>query len=240
VGNRSGVKAWLQLNVDVNWANPAEGYRTALHVASIRDDTKTATDLISHECNVNVKDAQGNTCLHLAVAEGNRAIVELLLQSPDIDLHVKDSAGRTAAYIAIFTGRLECAKLLVKSALQHGVDEWTEFHLSALEGDASKLSSIPKPWVAPFGVSPLHAACASGSSESVETLLAQSGEPANKTLDMFNRTPLHYAAASGHLAVVKTLLTFKADINARDQYAKTPLHFAAGLGHTGNNIIISS
>lgn len=223
------------MNVDVNWKNSAEGDRTSLHVAAIRGDTKTLSDLIANNGDVNVKDVQGSTCLHLAVAEGHDSAVSLLLETPQINPFIKDSAGRTPAYISIFTGRAACAKLLLSTALAQSRDDWTEFHLAALEGDSFRLNLLPSPWPSPFGVSPLHAACAGGSSECVETLLAQA-DNFDCPLDMFDRTPLHYAAASGNLSVVKALLAAKTDINARDQHAKTALHFAAGLGHTGKKM----
>ena len=81
------------------------------------------------------------------------------------------------------------------------------------------------------GVTPLHAAAASGRKDAADFLLACNVDPNAK--DARGETPLHFAAHWGSKDVAELLLTHKAEVNAGDNIGLTPLHSAAWWGHRG-------
>ena len=74
------------------------------------------------------------------------------------------------------------------------------------------------------GNSPLHLACASGDTKSVEHILTKDDCDINCQNDE-NSTPLHLACYEGHTDIVKLLLAKKeCNINCQDKDGDTPLH----------------
>ena len=83
--------------------------------------------------------------------------------------------------------------------------------------------------------SPLHYACSSGFTASVDHLLRRNTPnfpPIDPSTDDSNGfTPLHHAVRKGHMGITKTLLTHPAvDVNTSD-WAIKPLHLAAEKGY---------
>ncbi|EKX33554.1 hypothetical protein GUITHDRAFT_90697 [Guillardia theta CCMP2712] len=62
---------------------------------------------------LNLRDHAGDTALHLAAAQGNNDIVELLL-SRGVEVEVRNFAGRTALHLACLNCNLDCIKTLME------------------------------------------------------------------------------------------------------------------------------
>ncbi|KAL5013169.1 hypothetical protein ScPMuIL_007439, partial [Solemya velum] len=83
--------------VDVKLQN--EGF-TSLHIAAVNDHIEIASDLIHKgKCDVNAQDKVGRNALHLAVAQGHKRTVELLV-SAGCDVNCQDNLGNTPLHIA--------------------------------------------------------------------------------------------------------------------------------------------
>lgn len=229
-GSLGDVKAWLQLGVNVNWVNVEEHNRTSLHAAVHRHDEDIIRDLMQAGASVNVQDASGSTPIHLATAQGQSAILSILLAQAGADPSIVDGNKRSATYIAVFSGRKDCAKALLALEIKRKSTCWTNHHLAALNDDkAALVATYDSEEKVAYTVSPLHVASAFDALSCVEHLLGQSGSP-TLLRDDLQRTPAHYAAAGGSSRVLAVLADKGCDINDRDRFNKTPLHYAAGLG----------
>jgi len=81
-----------------------KGYygQTLLHVAALRHfiSTSVTKRLIDMVEDVNAKDHQGLTALHIAVQQNNIGMVRLMLNDPRVDLNVRDLGGHTPYWLA--------------------------------------------------------------------------------------------------------------------------------------------
>ncbi|XP_070814264.1 NF-kappa-B inhibitor zeta [Chaetodon trifascialis] len=138
---------------------------------------------------LNMQDADGDTFLHIAVAQGRRALAYVLASkmAPGGSLDLKEHNGLTALQIAAATNQ----HLIVHDLLTHG----------------AQINTCDL-----WGRSPLHVCAEKGhllSLQSIWRTLTGSGQQIN--VDMFNYdglTPLHVAVLS-HNAVVKELRTLE-------------------------------
>ena len=67
--------------------------------------------------NVNMRDEDGWTLLHLACLESSRSpVIPLLLAHPNIDVNVKRESGYTPFILASSNGRTSCVRELLKDS----------------------------------------------------------------------------------------------------------------------------
>lgn len=155
---------------------------------------------------VNARDFEGKTALHLAVARNNLIFVKKLLENKHCkaDVNVTDNRRRSALHTTANNDRADIAYLL----LQHGanVDAATDVGLTALHAAASRENDT------------LHTA----------RVLLEHGANTN-LLTENGRSALHFASKSGNLEVLNLLLD-KDDlqITAKDKSGNTPLDYAIG------------
>jgi rabankyrin-5 len=120
---------------------------------------------------VNAKDAEGKTPLHLAVSNQNARITSLLLCHPQLDLSVRDKQGLTP-----FAAALTCRN---NKAAQAILDRMP----SAAEQYDNK------------GLNFLHVAVKRNDLESVLFLLSINVDPNSKVRDSSLSTPLHLSCS---------------------------------------------
>ena len=192
-----------------------------LHDAVLASDTNEIKKLIEEGINIEFRDAQGQTPLHLAAATGNLAMVKYLVglgaplealdfngctpliraQSSDVVNFLKEKGAHPQVFIK--PGLLEKLKTLR--------DHMQKWHLSNY-GSASLL----------------HLAAKVGELETLKFLLARGD---NKDVqDRDGENPLHFAARENHLEVVIALLDHGVDKESVTKHGYRPLHFAAQKG----------
>jgi ankyrin repeat protein len=209
-----------------------------LHLAAYFELEKVMTTLLKNDYDLYPRDSHGRTPLSWAAANGNEAVVKLLL-GKGAKLESKDRRGRTPLSWAAANGNEAVVKLLLgkgakleskdrcgRTPLLWAVDNGHEAVVKLLLENGVELESKDD-----YGQTPLSWAADNGDEAVVKLLLENGAELESK--DDCGQTPLLWAVDNGHEAVVKLLLaTDSVDPNSRDtQYGRTPLYWAAVNGH---------
>jgi len=170
----------------------------------------TVERLLSAGADVNARDSDGRTALHMAARYGHVEIAQSLLRhGASVDVR-SSSGGDTPLFLAVGSVWAPVVRLL----LDHGADPsirtadgWSLLH-SAAAVDEVDLRTQPR------GAEHV---------EIVHMLLAH-GADVNST-DRSGASPLFYAALKSHRNVMELLLDAGANVNARTDYS-TPLIIA--------------
>ena len=193
---RAAVVVLLAAAGSLAHADPTEDF----FVGVMRDNAGYVTGAVRRGVDPNVRDANGQTGLVIAMREENLKVAEALLASPAIDVDAANAAGETPLMLAAIKGRLEwCRRLLDRGA------------------------KVERP-----GWTPLHYA-ASGPEPKVLALLLDRGarieaESPNRS------TPLMMAARYGTEDSVKLLLDRGADVARRNDRGLAAADFAREAG----------
>jgi ankyrin repeat protein len=203
--------------------------------------------LIEFGANVNVRNNNGQTPLHLACQVGSHDVVQLLL-GRGADMEVQDDSHSTPLLVALEHGaRLTggafkaVAKLLVESGANVNIRnnrDQTPLHLACEHGyhDVVRLlldqdadvEAQDNRHSTPFHLALFyHCRWNTESFKAVATLLVGSCSNVNVRNDE-GQTTLHLAAECGYYNIVRFLLDRGADVKAQDKHHATPLHLILG------------
>ncbi|XVF30743.1 hypothetical protein REPUB_Repub16aG0084800 [Reevesia pubescens] len=182
-------------------------------------------------------DENGQTLLHIAIAQSRPDIVQLLLEfEPDVEFQSR--SGSTPLEAAAGCGE----ELIVELLLAHKASterpessSWGPIHLAAVGGHievlrllllkGANVDSLTKD-----GNTALHLAVEERRKDCIRLLLANGSKP-----DVCNTrdgdTPLHVAAGLGDEQMVKLLLQKGANKDIRNKTGKTAYDVAAEYGH---------
>eukprot|EP00854_Cymbomonas_tetramitiformis_P008347 gene8347-9921_t len=188
----------------------------------------------------------GCTALQLAVAQGRRDTVVMLLEAA-VKEEETAKAGRSASGGDSPSARQGARRALaMKSTPQKG-EAWDEdlrppsrrrstLHQACATGNFNLLQILIDRGDdldiqdTADGSSPLHLACSNGSLEVIELLLEEGADPA--AVDDDGSTALHYAALKSSRPVVDLLLRMACiDADTHNDLGRTPLHEAARVGN---------
>lgn len=237
---RSGVFEILKSG-NVDW-NHRTGVlkETPLHKA-IQHRHDAVFELLVTVCEVNLKNAEGLSPLHLAVWLGNKHAVQRLVKNSEVAVNLSDSNRCTPIFIAASTGDVEIASLLleipsldVNRASSNGR---TPLHIAAINkndmvtGLLFGREDLDVNIADITGSTPLHIASERGLETLVVNLLSWGGVNVN-CCNSNGATPLMLAASEGESEIVGRLLA-RSDIsiNVGDSKGYTPLYRAAQGGH---------
>ncbi|XP_033646537.1 ankyrin repeat and SOCS box protein 3-like [Asterias rubens] len=178
---------------------------TALHEAAKANHCDCVKILLEHiedEKDVNVVTLQEETALLFAAQNGNKEMIEQLLQH-GADLDIFDMREIYPLHAAVEGNHRECVELLLKNGAS----------VNCTDGN---------------GFSSLHKAAYSGCVDMVKFLLESGAEIDVHCYHEF--TPMYAAALNGYLDCLKLLVEHGADINITTDDA-TPLYTAAKENH---------
>lgn len=104
------------LRANPGFANRVQpGWGTALHEAARSGRTNTAELLLKSGSDVNVRDGQGETPLHVAASWGGHVDVARLLIAYKADVNATDNDGKTPLWSAAAGGQTNLIKLLLEN-----------------------------------------------------------------------------------------------------------------------------
>jgi len=175
-----------------------------LHYSCFYNRTEITVHLLKHGADVDCREEQGGTPLHIAAQEGHLATVKILLEyNASIDFRTK--LGFTPLHLAARKGHLEIVKYIHQKR-------------------RSTLSDVDI-----YGRTGLHIASDNGHNDIVEWMLTQDNVNVDAAENR-NWTSLHTAALKSHPECCETLLKHEADVNAVNNRSQTPLHWACQTG----------
>uniref|UniRef100_T1ISP3 Uncharacterized protein n=1 Tax=Strigamia maritima TaxID=126957 RepID=T1ISP3_STRMM len=218
----------------VNFKHPHTG-DSVLHcaVASLYPKRKHITEaLIRKGANVNDKNKDFLTPLHIAAEKSHYDVMDLLLKQ-GAKVNALDGLGQSILHKCALEGDIQACRIL----LSYGVDP----SIVSLQGYTAAQ-------VATESVQKLFLENPSNGGADVENQLLEAAKAGDLTLtkklldahphlvncrDLEGRhsTPLHFAAGYNRVGVVDFLLQHGADVHARDKGGLVPLHNACSYGH---------
>ncbi|WP_264376385.1 MULTISPECIES: ankyrin repeat domain-containing protein [unclassified Wolbachia] len=203
-----------------------------LLIAAKGGDLNKVIDLISKGANVNVKDNNDDTPLHLAV--GYLDVVKYLI-SKGANINAKCKAGATPLDIAAYQKLSDVVEYLKQTQL----DLDKKLLIAVKSGGLNKIIDLFNRGANinaenEYGKNPIHIAAESDYKNIIEFLLSKEGVGVNDT-DEQGHTPLHWASWSGHLGMLEYLIGKGANINAKCKAGRTTLDIARDKGY--NNIV---
>lgn len=122
-GNWELVTRLLDDGADIE----TRGYKryTALHVATIFQQTRVLTVLLARGANANAKDTEGLTSLHHAAGQGHWKVVQILVVWGKVDLEARDNDGNTPLHSAVMGSNAGVKGIpkVIKILLARGADK---------------------------------------------------------------------------------------------------------------------
>ncbi len=225
--------------------------RTALHIAAASSLFPERIEVLEHivvaakaKGILDVRDQDGQTALHVAVAVGNVAAVEALLQH-GADVTLTDNKGQTALHIAAAKFGLRGLEMLrclagptkAKGSLNvRDQDGRTALHMATAAGDVAAVEAFLQHGADVTvtdnkGQTALHIAAAEFGLRGLEMLMCLAGPTKAKgslnVRDQDGQTALHMAVIARKVAIVEVLLKHGADVTLTDNKSQTALHIAA-------------
>jgi ankyrin repeat protein len=171
-----------------------------LLLAARRDDGHRLMTLLVRGVDPNVRDATGQTALHIALKDDSEKALASLLKHPQLDVNAANGAGETPLMLAAIAGRLEVARQLAERGAQINREGWT----------------------------PLHYACSGPDNGVARWLLAQGADIDARSPN--GSTPLMLASGYGGLSTAEMLLKAGAQPGLRNEQGLTAADFAARAG----------
>lgn len=189
---------------------------------------EAAAALIKAGANVNVRDREGRTALHLTTGHWvPKAEAVKILLAAGADVNARSKTGSTPLHKAVDHRNLDTLKLLIKAKADVDVrDENGNTPLSlAMEVGEPFVKVLVTAGARDDGLTELQREAQDGDLRRVRALIAEA-------VDVNERGPrrttaVHVASEGGHTDILEALTLANAKVNVQDEQGMTPLHLAA-------------
>ncbi|XP_056639998.1 rabankyrin-5 [Diorhabda sublineata] len=218
----------------------AKDKKSPLHLCCQWGLEPVVRTLVEHRANVNIRDAENKTPLHIAIENNQDEIISLLISVPEIDLSLRDKSG-LSPFATALTYRNNKAAQAILDKLPNAAEQFDSkgqnfLHIAIKKGDIESAlflltvqvdvnSRVQDPMLTP----PIHLAARSGNETLVRSLILAGARVDDR--DAQKRTALHIAAEAGNAPAVLALLQNDADYDAVDVENDNALHIAVREGH---------
>jgi len=172
----------------------------SIHTASKIRNLEKVKAFLEKGIDVNTKDDNGQTALHIAIISDNQEIVKLLIDE-GADVNAKDENGMTPLLLAVSEGHVDLAECLIENGADVNM------------GDES-------------GFGPLVYALWNDD-PSVVKMLLNNGADVNAKDTATGYSLLHWAILMDNKESTELVLTAGVDVNAKSNAGETPLDVAA-------------
>lgn len=169
-----------------------ESRSSPLHLCCEWGLEEVARTLIEHRANVNSRDAENKTPLHIAIENQHWEIISLLLSIPEIDLSLRDKSG-FSPFATALTFRNNKAAQAILDKLPSAAEQF--------DGKGQNF---------------LHTAIKRNDLESVLFLLSIQVDVNSRVQDSTLSPPLHLAAKTGNETLLRSLILAGARVEDRD------------------------
>ncbi|NWI91005.1 ANKE1 protein, partial [Pitta sordida] len=225
----------------LNHTEPKEGY-SALHLASMKNDTDMCHFLLEQGAHPNLHDHMGRTPAMVAAELGHELVLDLLVKA-NADMTAVDNEGKGILFYCISPTRrhYQCMQI----ALEHGADvnscttdgrsvllcaceqarDVKEMCLIFLERGANPHAKDPA-----TGRTAVMEAAREGVVEVVRGLLERGADV--NLFDFERHSAAHFAAKGGFFEILRAISAYNADLKLIAMNGNTPLHYAAEGGFT--------
>ncbi len=177
--------------------------------------------------NINFRDYDRRTALHVAASEGKLGIVKLLIEKYNSPINRSDRWGGSPLDDAHrHRHPAVVAYLREKGASTGTTDQTTNLITAAVTGDLDELKTIieqGRPLSASGGRKKIIGDSSGGTKRHSNEERKMEGSININAGDYDKRTALHLSAAAGHTHIVSFLIENGADVNAMDSWGGTPL-----------------
>ncbi len=219
-GDIKAIKQHIAKGADVN---DMRFEMPPLAWAAMMGHTAAAELLLQHGADINGRNRDGNTALHLAVFLGHAETAELLIKN-GADINTKNGDG--AAPIDLLGVPWEMTRFMTD---MFGI----KLEQEQVETGRAKIAEMLNVKLASASqvvTNDIWTAAFTGNTEALKQALTDGADVNARNLQS-GATLLITAAVAGHTEAVAALLEHGADINARGRDGGTALHAAAFFGH---------
>ncbi|KAG1954633.1 poly [ADP-ribose] polymerase tankyrase-2-like isoform X1 [Pimephales promelas] len=214
----------------INFKHPLT-QETALHCASTSPYPKRKQIcelLLRKGANVNEKNKDFLTPLHLAAEKSHNDIIEVLVKH-EAKVNAVDNLGQTALHLAAHRGHLQTCHMLLSARCDPLITSLQGFSPSQIASQSMQ-EILQEGTFTGNTDRQLLEASKSGDLEVVKKLCTVQNVNC-RDVEGRQSTPLHFAAGYNRVAVVEYLLLHGADVHAKDKGGLVPLHNACSYGH---------
>ena len=222
--------------------NRLEGNYVSHYLLLKLKDIKTIKYLIEkNQINVNARDNNGNTILHLFAENENIEMAKYLIEEKEMDVNEKNKDEDTVLHIFTKRGNIEMAKYLIEEkemdVNEKNKDGDTILRIFAKKGNVEMAKYLIEEKGMDvnekdkYGNTILHLYAENGDIEMAEYLIEEKGMNVNER-DKYGYTILHLSAEGEHVKMARYLIEKKGmNVNEKDGDGKTILHLFAEYGN---------
>ena len=182
---RNYVKTLIYLVSSVGVSAAIAGSYEDFFQAVNRDDGDTVSSLIQRGFDLNSRNPEGQTALHLALRDQSPRTAQALWRSTDLDVNARNAAGETPLMLAALKGDTESAQRLLTRGARLHQEGWSPVHYAATGPEVKLLRLLvergaPLDARSPNGTTPLMMAARYGAADSVDYLLTRGADKSLK------------------------------------------------------------